>query len=1009
MLNSINWLERKKASLCILLSLCVISLNIIFFNENNNGSTESEVLSVTIRHYGYDANEMERTIAIPMEDAVSYIPGVINIKSFIENNMVRLYVYFTEKSTNNYDALRDAVQKIYENLPSSVQRPQINNSDSSRIPVWSAVVSSDDNNRDSFLNIDKIIKPKLESIEGVGEVIVSGIGINEIVIVLDQEKLSVLGLSVTTIAGYLSMNDSLFPACNFKQGNEEISVIVDARSGFGEKSDYNNIRNIIIPYGDGKYIELSEIATVTEKERRPDSYSRINGKKAVGISVMAGPNVNLSKLSENINKEIESFSSSLEFNITIDLGKEESSALNSVLFAALIGAIMVAIIGFISNRNRINNSNGNGKYASLFCAISVPVSCLISTAVIIISGQVINGLILAGLSVGIGTAVDSIIICSEKLKYCHNYHNAKHNLKLIFSQLLASSATTIVALLPIVLARNGDASIIAISIIISNIVVLILSVILFPPLILWNINTNNIKFKNHCITRKSKMIIFISRKINRFIAINARICTNHPLVFVIIGILFTAIGIFVLFGIKIESNNYYNGNSIYAHIEFDDNLIAEETDYLLAGLAEKIVKINGINIVETCGKTGSGYMLISIDNNIISNITARKYIKGLTIPGGFIFFPENTINERKWEIKIFGDDGNICKDIAREVSSALASHSFIEEIIINFKIKSKKILIKPDRDKLAETGLTFYKTADYVRRAVHGPVVYKRTSKFGETDVIIRLNNVEYYLPTKDQAKNIIIPTSYNKELINNKFKIEEITSITEEYDDSSIKREDRRRMESLTITTEPMDARNVKKQIEHILDNLPIPKGYSIEFDPEAIKETEKMNDIFIQFICAILFCFIILCSVHESFKLPIILILSIFPSLSFPIICFAIFGYQFNAISASAIIAVSGMIINSSILCVSSIEIYKNIVNKTTDFKIFFALRNIITTLIATTTTTIAGAIPLIFLKEQANFLVKIMALISTVGIISSFIFAISFVPALMVLKLKIENYKK
>ncbi|WP_461247994.1 efflux RND transporter permease subunit, partial [Treponema sp. R6D11] len=314
MKNISSRLERKKMSLCILAGICAVSLFVIInSNEKIKENTGGSYL-IKIKHYGIDAMEMERSVTIPLEDALFSINGVIAVQSSSENSLSSVFVRFRPGTHGRYEAIRDAAQRVYETLPTSAQRPEILSSNNSNIPVWSAAVLTGDLSNTAQI-LEKIVKPRLESLEGAGEVIVSGVGLKEIYIILDQEKLGLLQLEPSVIMSVLELNDSIFSGGMIEQKNKEIIVTIDGR--------YSQLNAALIPLGEGKYIELSDIAVITEREREPDILSRLNGEKTASIAIMRRHGADLRKLSSDIKKEISSLSLPLEFIIYYDLGAEE--------------------------------------------------------------------------------------------------------------------------------------------------------------------------------------------------------------------------------------------------------------------------------------------------------------------------------------------------------------------------------------------------------------------------------------------------------------------------------------------------------------------------------------------------------------------------------------------------------------------------------------------------------------------------------------------------------------
>jgi len=1027
--KQLTWLKRKKASLCILAGICAAALFVIInsgdkINENNGGA-----YVVKIRHYGTNAEEMERSITIPLEDALYSIPGIMKIQSTSENGMSSVYIIFkpdvqlTRITRGRYEAVRDAVQAVYETLPLTVQRPEILSSGNSRIPVWSAAVYNDSN--DQITNeppengsvlianiLEKTVKPRLESLEGSAEVLVAGSGLKEIFITLNQEKLAVLNLEPASVLSFLALNDSIFSGGSFIQSDREIIITVDGR--------YDLLESSLIPVGEGRFIELSEIALVSEQEREPEIISRLNGRRTVSIAVMGCHGADLRKLSAEIKNELESLSLPVEFIVLSDIGAEEASAFRSVFNAALSGALMVAVISFILNRKN------NSYLPALFCALTIPVICLISAAVLLITGLSLDRLLLAGIAAGIGTAIDAVILCSEKLQKCPDYISARKSLSELKGPLIAGGATTAAALIPLSAIGQSsfqyDASVstIANSIAAVTIISLIISLTFLPPLLLWRFNFKN---KNISADKGKPVLKFISHKLCRLLAGTVKFCSGHPFIVLSSGAAITFLAGFLLFAKGVDTGGYGSEDSVYGQVEFNTGLLAEEVDRLLTVYSSQLSEIKGIKNIETGAKTGSGTLLISFDPKKTKSHLVKESAKNIYIPGGFVFFQENSPSDRYWEIIVYGDEDQKCRQIAEELAMMSAGHPLIRERVLNFKEGSKKILLIPDREILANSNISFSSAASRARLGVFGPVGYKRINSDGEIDVRIKINknDAQFTAPveltsarqTREGILNLLVTAeNIKKEDDSNKefssLYINTLMQVNEEVEPSSIRRDNRRRSASITISTKPMDPRRVKQELENLFKLLELPKGYSIEFDPDAIKQSEDLSATIISLIAAIIFCYMIIASVNESFSIPLIILSAVPPSLAVPAIFLILSGMSYNSAAACAFIAVSGMTVNAAILCVDSFRHRIQNGESKNNLNIYCALRNKIPALLATTGTTIAGAFPFLFLAENANTLIRTLSLVGALGVTGSFICSITVIPSLLTINKNLFNIR-
>jgi multidrug efflux pump subunit AcrB len=1015
MKNLALWLKRKKACLCILAGICSVSFFVIINSNGKIKENEGGSYVVKIRHYGLDAAEMERSVTIPLEDALSAVSGVMTVQSSSENSLSSVFIRFKPGGRGRYEAVRDAAQRVYETLPSSAQRPEILSSNNSRIPVWSAVVFtavSGGNSDDAKENIlaaqmlEKIVKPKLESLEGSGEVLVSGAGLKEIVIILDQEKLAPLGLEPMETAKTLAMNDSIFSGGTVVQNNSEVIVTVDGRysqTNLSEAAGADSLGGALIPLGDGKFIELSEIALVTEQERMPDVFSRLNGKKTAGIAIMGRHGADLRKLSSDIKHELSSLSLPLEFTVLSDLGAEEAAAFRSVFNAALMGAVMTAIISFLLNGKNSTNRSG------FFCAMAIPLVCLLSIAILSIGGFSLDRLLLAGIAAGVGTAVDAVILCSEKLRRCSDYGGAALALSELAGPLTAGAATTAAALLPLSVIDDGGARIIASSIAVVTLTALVMSLSLLPPLLLWGLNSprpGRFSFKKPMFLKQAYRRL--SRLLCRFLAADIRFCIRYPILIIAVSVFLTGAAILALFARGVDAASFGSEDSVYGQIEFEGGLFAGEADRLLAAYGESLASNAGIKNVETGARTGSGSLLVSFDPKQIQAHLVRDLAKQIHIPGGFVFFHESSIKDRYWEIKIYGDEDQKCRELAQELAYICAGHPLIRERVLNFKQGSKKLILLPDRELFAESKVVFSNAANRIRLGVYGPVAYKKIDSRGETDVRIRTGGGNFFFnqtisdnamrQSREGTLSILVPAGENG--ANAALRIDSLVQIREEIEPASIRRTDRRRTASITIATGPMDPRRVKQELDGLFKKLNLPPGYSVEFDPDAIKQAEALSATVLSLVMAVIFCYMIIASINESFTVPLLVLSAIPPSLAIPALCLALSGNAYNSAIACAFIAVSGMTVNAAVLCVDGLRSKTRNENEKPSLNTYLALRRKIPALLSTTGTTVAGAIPFLFLTEGANTLIRTLALTGALGVACSCFCSITVIPSLLFL---------
>ncbi|GMO25494.1 MAG: hypothetical protein Ta2B_05090 [Termitinemataceae bacterium] len=1041
-------IEKPVAACCmaiiILSSAIVVALNVAGNNIKNNLSA----FSVTIKHYGVNAKEIERTIAMPLEDALYSIDNVKSILTVSENGKAAAYIMFKSGSNlffNNkkltegrYESVSDAAQKVYESLPSSVQKPEITTSTENRRAVWSAALYCDKDA--SYLNnlVERRIKPALKSVEGAAEVEVSGTGINEIIIALNTEQNVIAGLTHNILASYLSSTDLLLPAGSVKEGEREIVVMAD-----GHYKDITQLKQAIIPVEEGKTVRLQDLATISEHIREPDTFSRLNGKQASLISVYPNYDAPLGKLSRSIkNKVTELEKYPVKIEVLSDTGAEESDAFRSVMLAALQGAFAVALISALLIRGA-----GNRRLTTIICALVVPYICILSASLLIIFGVDFNKILLAGLASGLGAAVDTTIICTEYLNVCKSIEEIKLKLKEVKIPLISGSLTTIIALMPIMFTSFATKEIltIAYTIVVVNFVSLMLALTILPPFFSLNVKSLyfrkkvstkilatdhrtqnvlcvksifvlpmdcNVILKNRIWRSILKLAARIKRWGTRSIAYVLNICIDYPKIICFSALLITALGIFTIIINGTDTGANESENTIYAQIEFTGGIRAEVVDRSLEAWAKNIKEKEGIINVQCNSHVDSSSILVSFEPQIILKDDVKKILKSEKIQGGFLYIPENSNKDRIWSITVSGESTEKCKEIASALAEKCSAIPIVQETVLNFKEGSKNITFMPQRERIAQINTSsnkkplFTDFATLLRWNIHGPVAYKRlgdstqssdlSNSSGETDVRIRGNLL---IPDKKQIMELAINLASNDGQSSSIANIDTLLTTSESREESSIRRLGRRRIAAISIRTHVADVRSIKNIVMPLLiSEVKLPQGYSFEFDPDAIEAAESLGKTVFYFVLALLFCYMIIAAVNESFIVPLI-VLSVVPvSAAVPAICLQAAGFRFNASAACALLAVCGLAVNSSVLVVDNI--LRNAKKELTRMAFFKAVRCRFSVLAATTGTTILASLPFIFLGEKSNSMIRVLSIVSASGVFVSFICSLFLVPSVIVL---------
>ena len=980
------WMDKPKRTLAVLLALLLVAGPLLFRQETGRTGTDRDPsYVVTLRHFGVDGREMERTVAIPLEDALAAIPGISNMVTTSEQGKVRALVRFSGTGTGSYEAIRDAAQRVYEGLPPSAQRPEIVSSRDSRVPVWSAAVflkhEKTEARRSLGSLLERVVKPALERIEGAGEVALAGTGLPELVVALDEQACAARGIEAWNIARQLAEQDQLLPGGRIIDGDRQILLNLDGRYGSAEELAQ---APIVLP--SAQVLPLASLGKVIEQDRKPETLARLDGQEAALVSVMGASQAQLGQLSRNIQRTLKDLEDlPLVFHVLSDRGKEEAEAFRSVVSATLQGVVILAIT-----------------VALLSCGLSpmgilsVPLIMVLAGALLSLLGFTLDRLSLAGLACGVGAAVDSTILVIEGLEPCITIEQKQRVLRRLAPSIFSGVATTVVALVPLALLGSDSAVVrsIAWGISATSVVSLGIGLGFLPAFtggpavhrkalqlrIRWRWSPGSRPLGWARLSRLGKVL---SRWLIKRLGFVAAASYKKPQSVILGFALLSVLGVGALVFSGADVGELSSEDSVYAHIEFEGGLVRERVDELVSEYAARLRQEPGIRAVQSSARTASASVLISFDPEQTTADRVRSLARTTAIYGGFVYIPEASTEDRIWTITVAGDDDQVCRGLAKDIARTLQASPVVTEAVLNFKDGSRRLFLEHEGERMASLGLSASLMGDTLRRALFGPVIYKRLSDRGETDVRLRFATESYL----DRDALYRLPLSPAVET-------RSVVRIREDREPASIRRENRRRVASISIRTKPMDPRRVRDQVMPLLHTSPLPPGYVIQFDRDAIAAAEALSRMGLYFLLALLFCFMVIAGATESFRSPLAILAAVPPSLAVPALTAVLFGKPVDLALACAFVAVSGIAVNGAVLSVEALRERGPI---TSLYKLYGAIRKRLPSLLATSLTTVAGSFPFLFIPTAANQMVRSLALVSSLGVSTSFFASISLIPAL------------
>ncbi|MBD2211067.1 efflux RND transporter permease subunit [Nostoc linckia FACHB-104] len=392
-------------------------------------------------------------ITRPLEEALSATENVVQVFSRTREGQVSLDLYF-QPGGDIDQALNDATAAFNRGrgqLPDTIEAPRLFKVDPSQLPIYElALTSSSLAGKDLRVFADEELSRELGVIPGVASVDVSGGAEEEVRVLVDLNRLQALGVGLNDVLDELTARNQDTSGGRILGENSEPLTRTVGR--FREASEIENISlEVSSPSSSSsstRRVYLRDFAEVIDDTEEQRLFVYLNRQPAVKVSIQKQPDANTITVVDAVKQRIEQLRQSglIPTDMTLSATTDESrfirNSLNDVIFSAISGALLAAaaVLLFLGSFRQ-----------TLIISLTIPLCTLAAIALMRIFGLTLNVFSLAGLTLGIGQAIDTSVVIleniSEKTGMTPNQrergeqqdHNQQHNSKFFIESAIASS------------------------------------------------------------------------------------------------------------------------------------------------------------------------------------------------------------------------------------------------------------------------------------------------------------------------------------------------------------------------------------------------------------------------------------------------------------------------------------------------------------------------------------------------------------------------------------------
>ncbi len=450
----------KRPKLAIVISLAILLAGILMIKtlplEEYPSITPPQVV-VTANYAGASSDVIESTIAAPIEAQLNGVEDMIYMSSTSESGVYTLTLYFEVGSDPDMAVVnvQNQLQLVTPRLPEEVKRYGLSVKKSTGGPGLLLIAVNSPNNSYNNLYIsnyaDIYIKDELARIKGVGKVSVFGSSSYSMRIWLDADKMANYNLSPSDITAAIQAQNLQSPAGDLgdepMKNKQMIKITMKTK---GRLKDVHEFEDIIIKsLPTGAQVRLKDVARVELGAESYSFFSRVSQKNAAIITVSQLPEANAIDLSNKIQKKLKELSKTFPKDIQYKIQHDETEfvreSIHEVISAVVLAVLLVSVVTYLFL--------GTARAAFIpFCAI--PVSLIGVFIFMHLFGFSINLLILFGLVLAVGLVVDDAIVVLENTQRHIQEGKDKKTateitMKEVFGAVLATSLVLMAVFVPV--------------------------------------------------------------------------------------------------------------------------------------------------------------------------------------------------------------------------------------------------------------------------------------------------------------------------------------------------------------------------------------------------------------------------------------------------------------------------------------------------------------------------------------------------------------------------------
>lgn len=905
------------------MSLMLVLIGLISYDRltvREYPNIDEPIVTVSTTYGGASAEIIESQITQPLEDSLSGIEGIQYITSVSREERSQITVTFQVDRDVDVAAndVRDRVSRARNDLPDDVDEPVIAKVEADAQPIIYLAFSSD---RMSSLDVsdyvDRNVKDRLQIIPGVAEANILGERRYSMRLWLDRARLAAYNITVQDVENALRQQNIEIPAGRIESVEREYTVLSET-----DLRTVQQFEDMILRQDNGYLVRLRDVARVElgpEDERR---ITRFNGQSAVAIGIVKQSVANPLEVSQALRALLPELETQLPEGMRVAIAYDSSifieESIKAVYHTIGEAVVLVALVVFFFLRT--------GR-ATIIPLVTIPVSLIGAMAMMYVFGFSINTLTLLAMVLAIGLVVDDAIVMLENI-YRHiemgkkPIEAAMQGSKEIVFAIVAMTITlaTVYAPIGFMEGRTGRlftefALTLAGAVLVSGFVALTLTPMMCSRMLkheekhswFYRFSENLLNGLTEAYKKSLEAVLHV-----------------RPLV-IVVGLTVAGLAGWLFTQIPSELSPTEDRGNIVAIASAPEGASIEYTDrYVrqMEELANTLPEVNRVFAVVGFPQVSNGRMFIRMEDwtdrdRSQQEMAAELAPKMRQIPG-VVAFPTNppSLGQRAGTkpvqvVVMSTDTYPQINALAEQIIDRVADHPSMSGIETDLKLNKPQLRVDVDRDKSADMGIDAATLGRTMETMLGGRQVtrFKREGK--QYDVILQVADVDRKNP-QDITNIYVRGQGGDMVPLSNLITVQESVAPRELNHFNKLR--------AVTITANVNDGYTLGEALAVIerAANEVLPASAQLDYNGISREFKESSSSLYVTFVLALFFIYLVLAAQFESFRDPFIIMLTVPLSMTGALLALYFTNGTLNVYSQIGLVTLIGLITKHGILIV-------------------------------------------------------------------------------------------